>query len=306
MGNDKNGTFQVPQGTLLVIGGHEDKCVEHESQRDKPNYQPMEILNEFIQLIGKGKPIVEVITTACADGIEIFNVYKEAFNQLGVDNVGHIHHTQRSEILAENVDERIEKADGIFFTGGDQLRLTSIYGGTSLLRILKYRYMNDNIVLAGTSAGAMALSSPMIYAGNKTRQQLAGGVRTTTGLDFLKHVCIDTHFVDRSRFVRMAQVIAMNPGSIGIGIEEDTAVIIRSGTDIEVVGNGIVIVVDGRGITESNVMEYDSGKSISIKDLNVKLLAKGCNFNLKEAALVFEKNAELSDSYRMVSQTAMT
>jgi cyanophycinase len=141
-------------------------------------------------------------------------------------------------------------------------------------------------VLAGTSAGAMALSSPMIFAGNKGKQQLAGGVKVATGLGFLNSVCVDTHFVDRSRFVRMAQVIAMNPTSIGIGIEEDTAVIVRNGKDAAIIGNGIVTVIDGRNISDSNVLDYGTGTSISIKDLNVKLLAKGNDYEIPVSSLM--------------------
>jgi cyanophycinase len=120
----------------------------------------------------------------------------------------------------------------------------------------------------------------MIFAGNKDVQQIAGEVRITTGMEFLKDVCIDTHFVDRSRFVRMAQVLATNPTSIGIGIEEDTAVVVRNGLDVEVIGSGIVIVMEGFEITDSNILDFGAEQRIFIQDLNVKLLAKGCCYKI--------------------------
>lgn len=171
-------------------------------------------------------------------------------------------------------------ADAIYFTGGDQLKLTSIYGGTKFLQILKERYIADGLLIGGTSAGAMALSTPMIYAGNKDVQQIAGGIKVTTGLEFLKDVCIDTHFVDRSRFVRMAQVIASNPTCVGLGIEEDTAVIVRNGDNAEVVGSGIVIVIEGFGITDSNILDHGSTDKIYIHDLNVRLLSSGSTYKI--------------------------
>jgi cyanophycinase len=138
---------------------------------------------------------------------------------------------------------RTNKADAFFFTGGNQLLLTSLYGGSDFLTRLKERYIAEPIVVAGTSAGAMALSTPMIYAGSKEKQQLTGEIKITTGVEFLKDVCIDTHFVDRGRFIRMAQVIASNPTSTGIGIEEDTAILVRKGTEAEIIGSGTVLII---------------------------------------------------------------
>ena len=130
----------------------------------------------------------------------------------------------------------MKMADAIFFAGGDQLLLTSLYGGSPFLTLLKERYIHHKFVIAGTSAGAMALSTPMIYAGNKDVQEVSGEIKVTTGLEFLKDVSVDTHFVQRSRFVRLAQVIATNPGCLGMGIEEDTAVVVRRGVEAEVAG----------------------------------------------------------------------
>lgn len=199
---------------------------------------------------------------------------------MGIENVGHIHHNDRNEVIENDLQQRIEQANGIFFSGGDQLKLTSIYGGTDFLFRLKQRYIHEKLVIAGTSAGAMAMSTPMIYAGNKEVQQLAGEVRIAVGMEFLKDVCIDTHFVDRSRFVRMAQVIATNPTSIGIGIEEDTAIVVRNGQDAEVIGGGVIIIIEGFNLSRSNISDSGNKKGINIENLNVHLLSKGSTYQL--------------------------
>ena len=128
----------------------------------------------------------------------------------------------------------------------------------------------------------MALSTPMIYAGNKEVQQISGEIKITTGLEFLKDVCIDTHFVDRSRFVRMAQVVETNPTCIGIGIEEDTAIIVRNGTETEVIGSGMVIIIDGFHIREANIDEFTERKVMSVRDLKVHILGRGNKYEIPQ------------------------
>jgi cyanophycinase len=265
----------VPNGILLVVGGHEDKGQEEQSEVQKKNGKHLEILKAFIDLIDKEDCIIEVITTASSEGAESFDDYRKVFSELGITNIGHIHHDKRGEILNEDISDRIKRADGVYFSGGDQLKLTSIYGGSDILFQLKQRYISDGLVVGGTSAGAMALSTPMIYAGSKEVEQIAGQIKITTGLEFLKDVCIDTHFVDRGRFIRMAQVVASNPTSVGIGIEEDTAIIVREGIQAEVIGSGVVIIIEGFGITDSNVTNFNAENRIYISDLKVKVLAKG-------------------------------
>ena len=146
---------------------------------------------------------------------------------------------------------------------------------------MKQKYIKEPVVIGGTSAGAMALSTPMIYAGNKEVQQIGGEIKITTGLEFLKDVCIDTHFVDRSRFIRMAQVLASNPGCTGVGIEEDTAMVVRNGLEAEVCGNGIVILMDGRQITSTNLPDAAS-RIFSVRGLQVNILSKDDTFTIPQ------------------------
>jgi len=279
--NNHKNECPVPAGTLLIIGGKENKG-ESSAEDDVPkdNFIPLEILKDFIGLIKKKNPVIELITTASSDGKSSFREYNKLFKQLDISHIGHIHHDTRNEALADDLADRVKKADALFFAGGDQLKLTVIYGGTPLLTQMKERYIYNDVVIAGTSAGATALGRWMIYAGNKEVEQTGGSIKVAVGLEFVKDVCVDTHFVSRGRFVRMAQVVVTNPTCIGMGVEEDTAVIVRNGTEAEVVGTGTVVVIDGFHISEANVLEFADEKSISIKDLKVHILSRGDKYKI--------------------------
>jgi len=274
----------VPNGILLIIGGKEDKGEAPTTKIQKETSEPLLVLRTFIELINKENPKIAVVTTASSEGSETFDDYKQAFAKLGVHTLEHIHHEVREQILNDDSAERIKEVDAIFLSGGDQLKLTTLYGGTEFLLILKQRYIKEFLVIGGTSAGAMAMSTPMIYAGNEEVQQIAGEIKITTGLEFLKDVCVDTHFIDRSRMVRMAQVIASNPTCIGIGLEEDTAVIIRNGIEAEVSGSGVLVLLEGDKITQSNTVAAgtDGKHAISIRNLSMHLLSKGDTFIIKQ------------------------
>jgi len=282
MDNVQLNSCPVPNGVLIIIGGHENKDGKIETKVQERDNKPRVILEDFVRLAGGDDCVIEVVTTASEDGDDLFNDYLKVFSELGVKHIGHIHHNNRNEALDKILIERVNKANGIFFSGGDQLKLTSIYGGTEFLYQIKQRYIYHHLVLGGTSAGAMAMSTPMIFAGNKEVQQIAGAVKITTGLEFLKDVCVDTHFVDRGRFVRMAQVIATNPTCIGVGIEEDTAIIVKNGKETEVIGSGVVIIIEGFNIQGSNIVDFGSDDRIHIEDLNVKILSKGSKYQIPE------------------------
>ncbi|MCJ8209178.1 cyanophycinase [Mucilaginibacter sp. RS28] len=270
----------VPNGILLVIGGAEDRG--QDEQKYQGNNVHMEVLQTFVDLMDKEQPRIELITSASdADVNETYKEYQEAFIKCGAGNVGHINHNKFEEVNFEELEQRLREADGIFIAGGDQLKLTSIYGGTKLLMLLKNRYIYEKLVIAGTSAGAMALSTPMIYAGVGRDEMIAGNVKVTTGLEFLKDICIDTHFVHRGRFVRISQVIAENPTSIGIGIEEDTAIIVRNGTDMEVIGCGVIIVINARHSYGSTIAD-NREELLTIRGLEVDILAKGQHYQFDQ------------------------
>ncbi|HEV7331191.1 MAG TPA: cyanophycinase [Flavisolibacter sp.] len=281
--NGKENHCPVPEGTLMLIGGKENKGEDKPENKEKPSdFVKLQVLETFKKLTHKKDPYVEVVTTASSDGSEMFQKYKGVFEKIGITQLGHIHHTIRKDVLTDNLDERIGKADAVFFTGGNQLKLTALYGGTPFLTRLKERYIHEKIVIAGTSAGAMALSTPMIYAGNEEVQEKGGAIKITTGLEFLKDVCVDTHFVHRGRFVRMAQVIVTNPTCIGIGIEEDTALVVQNGINGNVIGTGMIIVIEGFDIEKTNIEDFTSDKPISAWNIKVNLLSDGDQYTIPQ------------------------
>lgn len=281
--NGKENHCPVPEGTLMLIGGKENKGEEGPDNKEKPSdFIKLQVLETFKKLTHKKDPSVEVVTTASGDGSDSFQRYKRVFEKIGITKLGHIHHLQRKDVLTDDLEERVRNADAVFFTGGDQLKLTALYGGTPFLSQLKDRYIHGPIVVAGTSAGAMALSTPMIYAGNEDVQEKGGAIKITTGLEFVKDVCVDTHFVHRGRFVRMAQVIITNPTCIGIGVEEDTAMIVKNGTIAEVVGTGMIIVIEGFELEKTNIEDFTEDKPISARNLKVHLLSDGDQYEIPQ------------------------
>lgn len=265
----------VPKGKLLAIGGKEDKGESDlkKEQEVNINFENEAVLKRFVKELKGTDPLVLVIPTASTVPEEISKDYLKAFGGLDVKNVQVLDIRSRPDARKQEVFDLIEKAAGIMFTGGDQLRLTAILGGTKALELMKERYTFEDIIVAGTSAGAAAMSTPMIYEGETKGGYIKGDVRITTGLEFLKNVAIDTHFIQRGRIVRMSQAIATNPGCIGIGLEEDTAILVTEGRNVEVIGSGLVTIVDGMGISSTNIYEISTGQPFSVCDLKVHLLS---------------------------------
>ncbi len=272
----------VPKGKILAIGGKESKTTDEETETQKQNidFIAEQILQRFVDELKGNNPLIVVIPTASKEPEEAAKDYVKLFHQLHRKNVEVLDIRNRRDAFEPDNLKLIERAAGIMFTGGDQLRLTAILGGTPVLQLMKQRYTYDDIIVAGTSAGATALSTPMIYEGETQGGMLKGDVRITTGLEFMKNVAIDTHFIARGRIVRMAQAIATNPGCIGIGIEEDTAILVTNGYEMEVIGSGLVTVVDGSGISKSTIHEIKTGQPFTVCDLKVHLAADKETFDL--------------------------
>ncbi|AYA38503.1 cyanophycinase [Hymenobacter oligotrophus] len=276
-----NPSCPPPKGILIAIGGREQKQVNgtESEAAEQDDFASDSILQRFVdELRGEG-PVV-VVPTASEEPVESGRDYVKVFTELGVKQVEVLDIRSRDEVDTEENFDLIERAAGIMFTGGDQLRLTAIYGGTELLKRIKERYTNTHFVIAGTSAGAAAMSTPMLYQGRNDAGYLKDEIHVTTGLQFLHDVAIDTHFVARGRIVRMAQVIATNPGCVGLGLEEDTAVVVTDGTELEVIGNGIIVVVDGRQCSGNTIHLVKPGEVFSVRDMHVHLLARGERYTL--------------------------
>jgi len=275
----------TPKGKLISIGGAEDKGTEAEPdflQKNNLNFFELGILKRVVEEIGGNHSHIEVITTASSIPEEVGENYLKAFVKIGCDNIGIIHIKNRSDADNPEYIERIKNCDGVMFSGGNQLRLTTILGGTELMQLIHDRYENENFVVAGTSAGAMAMSNTMIYHGNSTTAHLKGEVRITTGLAFIKDVIIDSHFEKRGRFGRLAQAVGCNPSCIGIGLGEDTGLIISEGNHFEAIGSGCVIIVDGHKIRHSNIADIPEGSPISLENLVVHVMVDGDSYDLHE------------------------
>ncbi|MDB5236576.1 MAG: cyanophycinase [Hymenobacter sp.] len=271
-------TCLPPKGVLIAIGGHEDK--EPRPGTDpEAEYAPDSILRRFVDEV-KGKKNILVVPVASEEPEEAAKDYVDLFTSLGAGRVEVFDLQSREQGHEEEALRQMQEADGFMFTGGDQLRLTALLGGTPWLKRLKERFTHEEIVIAGTSAGAAAMSTPMIYQGRDNQGMLKDEIHVTTGLQFMHDVAIDTHFVARGRIIRMAQIIATNPGCIGLGLEEDTAVLVRDGRELEVIGSGVVTVVDGQDCTDTNIHRIKSGEPISIRDLKVHILSCGEMYTL--------------------------
>ena len=283
--------MSVPKGKLIAIGGAEDKGTDLETgeiQRNNLNFFELGILSRFVEEAGGTSSRIEIITTASTIPYNVGENYLNAFGKIGCMNIGVMHIRTRQETMNEDYLERIKHCDAVMFTGGNQLRLSVTDGGTAFLSILKKRYLEENIVIAGTSAGAMAMSHTMIYEGNAARAHLKGEVKMTTGLGFINSVIFDSHFEKRGRFARLAQAIATNPSCIGIGLGEDTGMLVTGGNKMEAIGSGLVMIIDGHDILHSNIADIPEGNPISIENMKVHFCEKGNGYLINERKFVLE------------------
>ncbi len=287
--------MELPKGKLVSVGGAEDKGTDLEEgfvQRNRLNFFELGILKRIVNEVGGPQKHIEVITTASSIPDEVGQNYLDAFGKIGCTNIGIMDIRKREDVQKPEYIERIRKADGVMFSGGDQLRLTSIFGGTEIYQILHDRYLEEeNFVIAGTSAGAMAMSNTMIYQGKSDLAHLKGEVKLTTGLAFIGNVIIDSHFDKRGRFNRLAQAVASNPQCTGIGLGEDTGVVITEGNQLEVVGSGAVVIVDGRDILHTNITDVGLGEPIAVENLKVSIMVRGNRYLLKQRKFLANVNA---------------
>ena len=269
-----------PKGKLLIIGGAEDKVGEPPDIKEQmKEFTRYEILSELLPHEKDRK--IEIITTGSEVQDEVKKTYQKVFHEIGFSNLGFIPIKERIEAHKKNYLTRVEEAAVIFFTGGDQFRLSTILGGTPIVDIIKRRYLEEhNFIVAGTSAGAMVMSSVMITSGDLTEALIYRNLTTSSGLGFLPSCIIDTHFIKRGRFGRLAHAIIMNPEQLGIGLGEDTALIIKNGSDAECSGSGMVVIVDGRYINQTNINNIDEGEPVFVENLKVHLLVKGCRYSI--------------------------
>ena len=275
-----------PKGKLVIIGGAVDKGSFTEKNFDKQveknlNFFETGILRRIIkESKHKEKSRIEIVTTASKIPKEVGPEYARAFEFLGAKNVDVLYIENREHALDQSSVDRLQAADVVMFTGGDQLRLTSILGGTPFHDLLLEKYHHEDFIFAGTSAGAAAASNSMIYQGSSSEALLKGEVKITSGLGLIDDMIIDTHFVHRGRIGRLFQAVVGNPRVLGIGLGEDTGVIITNKSHMEAIGSGLIILVDGRHIKDTNLTQIEMGQPISIKNLVVHVMSMGDYYNL--------------------------
>lgn len=262
-------TSRTPtQGPLVVIGGAEDRTGQ------------CSILKEFVRLAGGAKAHLLVMTVASQQPTEVGEIYTQAFKRLGVKRVQTVdieHHEQAND---PELGEQVAGATGVFFTGGDQVRITNLLGGSLLDRLLHQRH-DEGMVLGGTSAGAAMMSGTMIVEGLSETTPRVGNVRTGPGLEFMRGVIIDQHFGQRGRSGRLLSAVAESPHQLGVGIDEDTALVVQEG-EFEVIGCGAVTVLDAGALTYNDVLERRFEEHVALCDVKLHVLTAGLRFSLKD------------------------
>ncbi len=269
------------KGTLIPIGGNEDKGIEtHEAYHLE--FIEEGILSRVVRESGGSDALIVVIPTASRIPKEVSNNYIDAFGKLGCRNVqvADIRDRRESED-SKNVD-LIQKADCIMFSGGNQANITKKIGDTTIHKILLDRYKNENIVIAGTSAGAMCMSTEMITGGSSQESFFKGAVGMNKGMGFIPDLIIDSHFIRRGRFGRLAEAVAAFPNLLGVGLAEDTGMVIKECNTFEVIGSGMVLLFDPSKLTHNNQKILAQGEPMSLSNLKTHVLSNGDRFNIRK------------------------
>lgn len=261
---------EIIGGHLLVIGGAEDK------------YNERRILKKFLELAGGDKAEVLIVPVASDYPEFAADVYTQAFRNLGVANPRVLRATSRQDVFHGNADELLDGVTGVFITGGDQMRLVSILGGTAFAAKLRRMARETEIVIAGTSAGAAGMSTSMIVRGEALSHPRKDSVRLSPGLGFLKNIIIDQHFTERGRISRLITAVSYNPYNLGIGIDENTAIILDADGVLEVFGQGSVTIVDGSDISYNEIAEVEEHDAFSVCGVKLHILRDGLVYQYLE------------------------
>lgn len=284
-----------PVGKLIIIGGAVNKGSFAETDFDQNveknlNFFERGILRKIINESRlKEDSVIEVVTTASQIPQIVGPEYKKAFEFLGAKNVNILDIHTREEANSDAFVARANAADVMMFTGGDQLRLTSILGGTRFHDAILVKYQETEFIYSGTSAGAAAASENMIYQGSSSESLLKGEIKITQGLGLIDNVIIDTHFVQRGRMGRLFQAVVNNPRTLGIGLGEDTGLFIYD-DKMTAVGSGLVILVDGRFIKDTNLTNINLGDPISIDNMVVHVMSMNDQYDLKTKDLTISNS----------------
>ena len=273
--------MQKIKGTLIPIGGNEDKGIE-ESEIYTLEFIDEGILFHVVEEAGGVDAKIVVIPTASSIPVEVGENYLTAFKTLGCKNVEVLDIRSKEDSETEHAIELIKNANCVMFSGGDQSKITDKIGGTIIHTILAERFVNEaGFVIAGTSAGAMAMANEMIAGGSASESFIKGAVNMYQGLGLIPELIIDTHFIRRGRFGRQSEAVAKFPNLIGFGLAEDTGMIIKNGNDCTVIGSGMVIVFDGNTLTHNNEKILEEGTPMTMANLTIHVLSNGDEYSIK-------------------------
>lgn len=273
--------MEIIKGTLIPIGGNEDKGIENDENYSL-EFIEEGILFHVVKEAGGIDAKIVVIPTASSIPVEVGKNYVNAFTKLGCKNVTVLDIRKKEDAEKQTSIDLIKSANCIMFSGGNQSKITNKIGGSEIAKILTERYQNEEgFVIAGTSAGAMVMAKEMIAGGSATEAFVKGAVKMYKGLGFIPELIIDTHFIRRGRFGRQSEAIAKFPHLIGIGLAEDTGMIIKNGNDCTVIGSGMVIIFDGRKLTHNNEKILEEGTPMTMANLTVHVLSNSDEYDIR-------------------------
>jgi cyanophycinase len=271
-----------PKGTLIAIGGNEQKKLKKSDERFQSNFGEGFILQDIINNSEASEPRIEVITTASEIPEIVGKKYQESFLTLGVDNVGVLDIRERSEADTSSTLDRISRAEILLFSGGNQSNISRTFIDTQCHQLIRDRYQNEKFIIAGTSAGAVAMSEEMISGGRNGTIIRKNDLKMRKGLGLMSGVIFDSHFINRHRFGRLAEAVALHPDKLGVGLGEDTGVVIREGNILEIIGSGIVIIFDGSNLDYNRYRSLKNRIPISLANLTVHILTTKDRYNIRE------------------------
>ncbi len=273
---------QIVKGTLIPIGGNEDKGVIGESENYTLDFIEEGILSHVVKESGGRQALIVVIPTASSIPDKVGDNYINAFRKLGCENIKVLNITKRNQSFDPDFVKWIEKANCVMFSGGDQSKIVDKIGGTTIHQVLTERFVNEPFVVAGTSAGAMCMSEEMVAGGSSTEALYKGAVRMRDGMGFISALIIDSHFIRRGRFGRLAEAVAKFPKLLGVGLAEDTGLVIKNCNEFKVIGSGMVILFDGNRLTHNNEEILPEGTPMTISNLVVHILSNGDRFTVDQ------------------------
>ncbi len=271
-----------PKGTLIAIGGNEQKEFTKRDEKFHPHFGEGFILQDIINHSGGPESRIEIITSASAIPEVVGDKYKETFKILGAENLGILDIRDHEMANDPNTLKRIEEADAVLFSGGDQSQISRFIKGTQTHELLNNRYVNEEFVIAGTSAGSVVMSDHMIAGGRNGTVLKKNDLKWGRGLGFMRDVIFDSHFIRRGRFGRLAEAVALHPDKLGVGLGEDTGIIISEGNVCEIIGSGMVVLFDGSNLDFNEYQNLRDYVPISLANLTVHILATEDKYFIKE------------------------